>query len=203
MKQQSKYNIWILRLIYLLGMSAAAINLIGEDVDLKKEIERPPSPNHYISELQEELRAVLENATIKDICRSPLQTLSKIDRFGSISYDLAWNTKLSSLEKDTLRRCRGKTSRPHSQMETICFKFIIDQNLVDKRSFLSDPNHIIELNIIPQSFDKKAHISCNNHLSQSFYDGSLAMLSIYWQTKNQVHRRNLAFSSKSIRTMSH
>ena len=203
MKQQSSYNTWVLRLIYVLGLCAAINNIVSDEPELQKELQRSPSPDYYTLELEEDIKKVLSSASINDICEQPLEILSKLNKFGILSTDLKWNAKSGSIELDTLRRCHKKTDRAHRQMETICFKFDIDKELVDENSFLADPNHIVELNIIPQSFVQKTHLSCSGRFSHGLYDGSLAMISIYWNTKDQIHRRNLAFSTRVVKPFSH
>ncbi len=203
MKQQSSYNTWILRLIYVLGLCAAINNILGEEPDLQKELQRPPSPDYYTFALEEDIKKLLSSSNINDICEHPIKMLSRLKKFGLLSTDLKWNSKSGSVELDTLRRCNRKTDRAHRQMETICFKFDIDKELVDEKSFLADPNHIVELNIIPQSFIQNTHVSCRGKFSHALYDGSLAMISIYWNIKDQIHRRNLAFSTRVVKPFSH
>ncbi len=203
MKQQSSYNTWILRLIYVLGLCAAINNIVSEEPELQKELQRSPSPDYYTLELEEDIKKLLSSSNIDDICEHPIEMLSNLNKFGLLSTDLKWNFKSGSVELDTLRRCNRKTDRAHRQMETICFKFDIDKELVDENSFLADPNHIVELNIIPQSFVHNTHISCSGKFSHGLYDGSLAMISIYWNIKDQIHRRNLAFSTRVVKPFSH
>ena len=197
MNQSSNYNVWVFRLIYILGICGAIVNFTAEEPQLEIENRRESSPAIYVAELEQELKELFENTDFNSLCNSAESELSKLDRFGEFSTDVKLGDKASSIEVDSLRRCKGKTTKAHRQMETICFKFNIDRNLVDEKSFLFDENHFIELNYIPTNFTNKFNISCKSKINMAFYEGSIAMVSIYWNTKGQLQRRNLAFYSKA------
>ena len=195
MKNKSTYNVWIFRLIYILGLSGAVLNIYSIQPELERRPTRQAASSIYIDEFKSELISVLNSSSFTQLCTAPNSQLARLSRFGSFTSEVRLENSRSSIEMDVLRRCEGRTEKAHAQMETMCFKFKIDPELVDSRSFLADENHIIELNFIPRSFSRKQNISCDSSFGIKHYEGGVVMASIYWQTKDQIQRRNLAFYS--------
>ena len=60
MNQSSNYNVWVFRLIYILGICGAIVNFTAEEPQLEIENRRESSPAIYVAELEQELKELLK-----------------------------------------------------------------------------------------------------------------------------------------------